>query len=321
MKKRRRLKKKPIIILICIIILIAVISVFTVNTINEMKYRKTIEYKLLNIGYSKDEISILQNKTNDEFMNSLLDKEYDKDYLEIVKEKYYIKEKLNDYIEYYEDNLDKKTNEIITLINTNAYKEHYTDIKESDISKNYQMINNKYYKLPEKYEPTDLVTIKNWYSYGSDNKLRKEAYEAFINMYNSAKEEKITLIINSAYRSYKEQEEVYNDYLTKHTKEYTDAYAARPGHSEHQTGLAIDIITYGANGDNFDETEAFTWLSNNAYKYGYILRYPKGKENITGYNYESWHYRYVGIDVATQIHNSNITFDEYYAYYIENVSN
>ena len=321
MKKRRRIKKKPVIILVCIIILIIVFSIFTVKTINEMNYRKTIEYKLLNVGYTKEEIDLLKNKTNDEFMNSLLDKEYDKVYLEILKEKYYIKAKLNDYINFYEDNLEKTSNEVVLLVNTNAYKEHYTDIKNTDTSKNNLMINNKYYKLSESYEPNDLVEVKNWYSYGSNNKLRKEAYESFVNMFNKAKEDNITLIINSSYRSYKEQQEVYNDYLSKNTQEYTDKYAARPGHSEHQTGLAIDLTTYGANGDNFDQTEAFRWLSENAFRYGYILRYPKGKETITGYNYESWHYRYVGVEAATTIHDSDITFDEYYAYYIENVSN
>ena len=140
-------------------------------------------------------------------------------------------------------------------------------------------------------------------------------------MFNDAKKENITLIINSSYRSYKEQEEVYNMYLTNKGEEYADKYAARPGHSEHQTGLAIDLTTYGANGETFDQTDAFKWLENNAYKYGFILRYPKDKENITGYNYESWHYRYVGVETATKLKEENITYDEYYAYYIENVSN
>ena len=140
-------------------------------------------------------------------------------------------------------------------------------------------------------------------------------------MYNAAKEQNITLIINSAYRSYKEQEEIYNEYLNKYTKEYTDSYAARPGHSEHQTGLALDITTYGANGKDFDQTEAFKWLQQNAHYYGFILRYPENKDYLTGYSYESWHFRYVGKEAATTIYNENITFDEYYSYYIENVSN
>ena len=96
-----------------------------------------------------------------------------------------------------------------------------------------------------------------------------------------------------------------------------DLKAARPGYSEHQTGLALDITTRLAEDEEFVNTEEFSWLKENAHKYGFILRYPEGKENITGYSYEPWHYRYVGIDVATKIYNENITFDEYYAYYIE----
>ncbi len=318
MARKRRIKKKPVIILICIIILITVISIFTIKTIKELNYRKTIEYKLLQVGYNKDEINTLKNKTNDNFMNSLLDLEYDKMYLNIINEKYYIKNNLDNYIKYYEDHIDKNSTDVVALVNTGAYKEHYTDIKTSDINKNLLLINNKYYKLPDNYEPTDLVSIKNWYSYG-DNKIRKEVYDKFIEMFNSAKESNYTLIINSAYRSLKEQQEVYNQILSTNTQEYTDGKAARPGHSEHQTGLAIDIITPGANGDNFDQTETFKWLENNSYKYGFILRYPKGKEYLTGYNYESWHFRYVGVEAATIIHNEGITFDEYYAYYVENV--
>ena len=317
----RKVKKKPIIVIVCIIILISTISIFIVKTINELNYRKTIEYKLLNVGYSKEEITTLTNKTNEDFMNSLLDNEYDKMYIDITKEKYYIKDNIQNYIDYYEDNINTSASDIVSIINVGADKEYYTNIKDSDTSKNELMINNKYYRLSKDYIPSDLVDVKNWYSYGSNNKLRQVAYDAFINMYESAKEENITLIINSAYRSYDEQEEIYNDYLSKYTQEYTDSFAARPGHSEHQTGLALDIITYGANGETFDTTDAFKWLQDNAYKFGFILRYPKDKEYLTGYNYESWHFRYVGIEAATIIHDSNITFDEYYAYYIANVSN
>ncbi len=316
-KRKRRLKKKPIIILITIILAIVGISIFTVNTINKHKYHQTMEYKLLQVGYSLDEIDKLKNKTNDEFLEYLLTVEYDKMYLDIIKEKYYIKDLIKDYVNYYNDNLNDKSDKIVTLVNTGADKEWYSNIKTTDISKDILMINNKTYKLPDDYEPDDLVDVKNWYAYGNNPKLRKEAYEKFIEMFNKAKEEKLTIIINSSYRSYKYQEDLYNSYLTQNGKSATDAYAARPGHSEHQTGLTIDVTTYGANGDTFDKTDEFKWLQDNAYKYGFILRYPKGKEYITGYKYESWHYRYVGVDAATTIHDNDITFDEYYAYYIE----
>lgn len=316
-KRKRHIKKKPVIILITTLLAIVGISIFTINMINKHNYHQTLEYKLLQVGYSMEEIDKLENKTNNEFLEYLLTVEYDKMYLDIINEKYYIKDLIKDYVKYYDDNLNDKSDRIVTLVNTGSDKEWYSNIKKTDVSKDILMINNKTYKLPDDYEPDDLVDVKNWYSYGNNPKLRKEAYDKFIEMFNKAKEENLTIIINSSYRSYKYQENLYNDYLNKNGQSETDAYAARPGHSEHQTGLTIDVTTYGANGDTFDKTDEFKWLQDNAHKYGFILRYPKGKEYITGYNYESWHYRYVGVEAATIIHDSNITFDEYYAYYIE----
>ena len=125
------------------------------------------------------------------------------------------------------------------------------------------------------------------------------------------------LIVNSSYRSYEEQKEIYDKYSSWYGEDDADKKAARAGYSEHQTGLAVDIQSYCSQKKEFDECEEFTWLTNNAYKYGFILRYPKNKEYLTGYNYEPWHYRYVGKKVSKYIHDNNITFDEYYAYYVK----
>lgn len=95
----------------------------------------------------------------------------------------------------------------------------------------------------------------------------------------------------------------------------TDTYSARPNHSEHQTGLAMDLSTDGTLSEAFENTEQFKWLNENAHKYGYILRYKKDKVYMTGYTYEPWHYRYVGVEVATIIKNENLTFEEYYVKY------
>ena len=138
-------------------------------------------------------------------------------------------------------------------------------------------------------------------------------------MYNKALEQEIKLIINSSYRNFKSQEDTYNDLRKTFGSKRADAQAARPGHSEHETGLAIDIFTPGNTGTgNFKDSNAYTWLKEHAHEFGFIERYPEGKEYLTGYAFESWHWRYVGIPVATQIHEEQITFDEYYAYYIEN---
>ena len=131
------------------------------------------------------------------------------------------------------------------------------------------------------------------------------------------KKENLNIRIISAYRSYDYQESLYERYLKTDKQEIVDTYSARPGFSEHHTGLAIDVDNEKLGFDKFYLTKEFNWMQNNAYKYGFILRYPKDKEYLTGYSYESWHYRYVGLEIAKYIQENNITFDEYYAYYLE----
>ena len=131
------------------------------------------------------------------------------------------------------------------------------------------------------------------------------------------KKENLSIRAISAYRDYNYQLNLYNKYLVHDSKKNVDTYSARPGFSEHQSGLVIDIDNTITNFDDFESTDEFIWMRDNAYKYGYILRYPKGKENITRYQYEAWHYRYVGKKIATYIKKHNITFDEYYVRFID----
>jgi D-alanyl-D-alanine carboxypeptidase len=205
---------------------------------------------------------------------------------------------------------------IISTVNVYRDNKYYENTIATDTSKDILMLVNKYHYLNEDYVPENLVTVNSTYAY-ADNSAREDVLEAFKDMYNAALSDNIKLIINSSYRSYKDQEDTWLARKRAYGTEKADAYAARAGYSEHQTGLALDINEYGTNVPNFEDTEAFKWLQDNAYKYGFILRYPEGKEDITGYSYESWHYRYVGKDIAEKIVNEGITFDEYYAYYIE----
>ena len=153
------------------------------------------------------------------------------------------------------------------------------------------------------------------YAY-DENNAPEEVMEHYKEMFYAAKNDGMDLIISSSYRSYKEQKETY-DFYEQIKGDDVKNYASLPGFSEHQTGLAFDILTTGVMTDDFDKTDEFKWLMDNSYKYGFILRYPKDKEYITKFDYESWHFRYVGIDAAKVIHDENITFEEYYAYYIE----
>ena len=309
MKVKRRLNKR-FYILVAIIILVPIISTFIYN---DYRYKHSDKYKLLKIGYEKEDVEIIKskNKVLEYALNT-----YNEALVKIVKSKYFIESKLEQYINYYNKYKTVEINKIISIVNVNRDKDFYTNIVTTN-NENFLILVNKYYKVENTFVPSDLVDVSISYAY-SGHKIRSEVNDKFIEMAKAAKKEGLTLIINSSYRSYEKQEETYNGFSYKYGKEKADELAARPGHSEHQTGLAVDITTKLNDNEEFKDTEEFTWLKNNAYKYGFILRYPEGLEDITGYTYEPWHYRYVGADIAKKIYELNITYDEYYAFYIEN---
>ena len=312
--KKRRIKKKPIIVLCSIIISIVLIIFF----IKLYKHYTSYEYKLGKIGYSDNEVqSIL--KLDKKYINYALKKEYDKYFVPLTAQKFFIWRNYKNYKSYISNkykNSKVDYEDVIVKVNTKTNFDYYTHTTLTNMKLGNGILVNKYYSLPEKYAPDDIVNMSSQYSYPG-NSIRKEVYEAFKEMSEAAKGEKITLIVNSSYRDYKTQKEIYDDYADKNGKEYADKFAARPDFSEHQTGLALDIFTPGAGMKTFEETDASKWLVNNSYKFGFILRYPPDKENITGYAYESWHYRYLGKDLAKKVYESGLTFDEYYAYYLE----
>ena len=229
----------------------------------------------------------------------------------IYKEAY-----LDRYNLYKEKHLNLEIIDIITRVNLNLDKIDYTDVIESPFLNNTSILVNKHIYLPEAYIPDNLVKINPKYTV-SDKYLVDEANIWLEKMINDIKKENLNIRVISAYRSYSYQKDLYNKYVKKDGKTKADTYSARPGYSEHQTGLVIDIDNGKTNYEKFESTKEFKWMQDNSYKYGYILRYPKNKENITGYNFESWHYRYVGKDIAKYIYENNITFDEYYIRFIE----
>lgn len=192
--------------------------------------------------------------------------------------------------------------------------EFYKDIRETDTRMGILILCNKQYKLPESYEPNELMDIPENYHVadGKEYKMEKKAAEAFIEMSDAAwyeSEKTIDLRVVSGYRSHSYQTWLYNYYKDQYGMAEADTYSARPGHSEHETGLCCDINVVS---NEFENTPAFEWLMNNAANYGFILRYPKGKEHITGYMYESWHWRYIGVEDALALVESGLTYDEYY---------
>ncbi len=315
---KRRIKKKPIIILVLIVVLIIGSVLGIKNAIETSRYHKTYEYKFLKLEYTLEEFNIIDKLTIED-KDYLLTIPYNRRIPKLINEKYFIESNLKDYISLF--NKESDLSKIVSIVNVGANNSFYTNTKKTNIDKKELMLTNKYNYLEDTYDSKDMVKVSNQYSYGENQMLTSDTFEAFKNMFNEAKKDNITLIINSSYRSYSDQESVYERYKNSKGEDYADSIAARPGYSEHQTGYAIDLITYGATSATFEETEAFNWLQSNAYKYGFILRYPKDKDYLTGYSYESWHYRYVGTTVAKYIHDNNITFDEYYAYFIEGGSN
>lgn len=313
-----KLKTRNVIIAVGCFVVCIFLGVGIFQWKKQSDYQKTYEYKLQKKGFTKDDTTYLIEKLEEAELEKILSEEEANDNIpKIMKETYYLKKNHEKYIAYNKENPDKSLADVIAIINVGADKEWYSDFVNTDIEQGPLMLTNKFHRLGEEYNPDDLEDVKNWYAYGNNPKLRKEAYQQFVAMYNAAKKDGQDIIINSSYRDYKYQEKLYNDYLNSMGQEQTDALAARPGFSEHQTGFTVDVTTYGANEETFETTEEFAWLQEHAHEYGFILRYPKGKEYITGYQYESWHYRYIGVKEATEVHEKNITFDEYYAYYIE----
>jgi len=311
MKKKRKLKKLPIIIITGILVVV-IGSIITIKYIEKINSN---EYKLEELGYSEKDIKIITELKQNE-IEVILTKDYSTVIPKLIKEKYFLFKNLDLYLEYFIDNNSDDLEHIIAIVNVKSNYDHYdTDVvTNTDITKENLLLVNKYTKLSEDYVPENITNIPLSYAF-EGNQTTEEVLSAFKSMATAAKKEDLTLIVNSSYRDYQSQEEVWKNYEDAYGEEYADSIAARPGFSEHQTGLALDIITYGANKNTFEETDEFKWLEKNAHKYGFILRYPKGKEDITGYEYESWHYRYVGATAATEIKKLDITFDEYYAYY------
>lgn len=155
------------------------------------------------------------------------------------------------------------------------------------------MIANKSYSLPESYAPGDLLP---------------EVKEAFAVMQKAAAAQGLNIYISSGYRSYSRQQTLYNNYVKSDGKALADTYSSRPGYSEHQTGLCFDLNTID---DSFGNTKESAWLEQHAQEYGFIIRFPKGKDAQTGYQYEPWHLRYLGIDMATKVYNSGLSLEEY----------
>ena len=295
-----------------VLVILIVVILGIKSLIDESKLRKTIEYRLSEVGYSDNEIDYIKS-LDEEKVNVLLNHKYNVNITKLMKEKYFIFENLDKYLDYVNDS--GNLTDVVSKVNTNAYKGWYENIIDTDTSKGELMLVNKFYKLSESYVPIDLVDVSLTYAY-EGKQVSGVIYDSLISMLDKAKENGYNLVVTQGYRSYIDQLDAYDSIEASSGMDYADKVAARAGHSEYQTGLSVVIKPLYTEGSDMENSPEHTWLLENAHKYGFILRYPKDKEGITGFSYDAWRLRYVGSTVARIIYNENITFDEYYEYYI-----
>lgn len=268
---------------------------------------------LLDKEYTIQEVEAIISHGNNEEVTAFAKREKQDDVLDYMTFDY---AKLKNYDRYVAYQLEQREDEedTVTYVNLNLDKEYYTDsILITEYSET--VLANKYRQLGEEYVPVDLMKIDEEYAVDSEQMLTKVAALAFLEMVKDAQKEGYFILANSAYRSYQEQQEIYDLYKNEYGQTYVDNYVAIPGYSEHQTGLALDVASKDSK--IFADSKEFEWMKENSYKYGFVMRYPKGKENITGYKYESWHYRYVGKQIAAAMYENDLTFDEYYIRFLD----
>ncbi len=232
--------------------------------------------------------------------------------LKYKDEPYFIDAYLDRYETYRTANPDAALYDVILAVNAGIDKPFYTDAQHADMSKGYLVLVNKYYYVNDNDKP-ETVEL-GYYGVGE---MEVTAAEHFRHMVDAAAADGIYLRSVNAYRTEAIQNLFYTGYVSEAGRAAADTYSARPGHSEHQVGLAVDINTASIS-KHFENTAQYAWLVEHCAEYGFILRYLPGKQYITGYVYEPWHYRYVGVEYAKDIMDSGLTFEEWYAFYVAN---
>lgn len=293
--------RKQLIYLLIILSLALLIFILIFPKLNN-KDTEENKYKHLENIYNPDEISyIIDNQIDLENLNAY------------SKYKYF---NIYNYFDY--ENIRESYNyshlEAINYYRYPNYYSPYTNPKIALFIDSPLVLVNKSFYLPKEFIPTNLDSVLNYEIefMNSDIMLKRELLLHYELMWKDAKAEDIEFTIFSGFRSYKRQEflfyEIYND----------DTISAKPGHSEHQSGYAIDIsIPNVGLITEFEKTNTYNWLINNCHNYGFILRFPKDKTNITTYVFEPWHFRYVGVNAATFIMENSLTLEEYLFSYLE----
>ena len=224
--------------------------------------------------------------------------------------------KLEEYVSYKEKYKNLSDEMVVVYVNIGLNRAFYTGIKPTKNPTSLLVLVNKYNSLSSSYVPSDLEVINKSYASGTQQ-LRREARGAFEKLASEAKAKGYNIYAVSTYRSYSYQSTLYNNYAAKDGIANADTYSARPGHSEHQTGLAVDVANSSMTIANFGGSKEHTWMKENSYRYGFILRYTTSNEWIVGYLNEPWHYRYVGEEIATYMYHNQMTYEEYYVRFLD----
>lgn len=224
----------------------------------------------------------------------------------------------NDSYEYYYNENEEEEEDSLLPEDLSSILADNPTVPLDTIPGSITVLVNRAYLLPASYTPAHLVIpdVKFSFSYLSDKrKMRKVAATALEKLFQAGEAQGVELYGVSGYRSYARQKEIYDRNIATRGQNATDAVSAKPGSSEHQTGLTIDVSARSVNfrlDQSFGDTKEGKWLAKNAHKYGFVVRYPYGKSKITGYSYEPWHIRFLGVTVATYLYENELTLEEYY---------
>ena len=283
-----------------------------VKSCQGIAYNFTNECRIYGLGYPIDQARALAAVLSDEQADSLIVRgEHDTIAYPLLSERYFIAKNFDRYLAYHKvDTTLTALKDIVAIVNVGRDLDRETVAVPCDTSKSHLMLVNGRHYLDENYKPDDLVQFQKTYCYEEQRALGA-VVQAFMAMQQECKKQTdAQLMVNSAYRSYQQQIGTY--------KRNEKGYAARAGSSEHQTGLALDVTSLQHPMRwPFDTSKEGVWMREHCHEFGFILRYPQKQANVMGYNYEPWHLRYVGKETAKRVHDEDITYDEYYAYYIE----
>jgi D-alanyl-D-alanine carboxypeptidase len=283
-----------------------------VKSCQGIAYNFTNECRIYRLGYPIYQARALAAVLSDEQADSLIVRgEHDTIAYPLLSERYFIAKNFDRYLAYHKvDTTLSALKDIVAIVNVGRDLDRETVAVPCDTSKGHLMLVNGRHYLDENYKPDSLVQFQKTYCYEEQRALGA-VVQAFMAMQQECKKQTdAQLMVNSAYRSYQQQIGTY--------KRNEKGYAARAGSSEHQTGLALDVTSLQHPMRwPFDTSKEGVWMREHCHEFGFILRYPQKQANVMGYNYEPWHLRYVGKETAKRVHDEDITYDEYYAYYVE----